>query len=117
MNQRFRRNVLVLVFIIIAAIFHFIFQHTSKVNRIHNIEDSNAYHWQKYMNEEEYLQLNYGMSYIDVVKIAMGKGEQKSEGVFLWQDEILMTQGYEIHFIDDKLVEKKIIEKRGYSTR
>ncbi|MFP3916887.1 hypothetical protein U5N28_03660 [Lysinibacillus telephonicus] len=117
MKQRYRRNILVLLFIIIAAIIVLIYEHSYEVNKIYNIEDSNAYYWQKYMNEEEFAKLKNGMSYMDVVGIAKGGGEQVSAGVFRWDDELLMTQGYEIHFENDKLIDKKIYEKRGYSTR
>ncbi len=117
LKKRYRRNILALIFIVIAAIIVLIYQHFYEVNKIHNIEDTNAYYWQKYMNEEEFAQLKHGMSYMDVVKIAKGGGEQVSDNVFQWKDEILMTQGYEIHFKDDKLIDKKIYEKRGYSTR
>ena len=117
LKQRYRRNLLVLLFIIIAAIIVLIYEHSYEVNKIYNIEDSNAYYWQKYMNEEEFARLENGMSYMDVVEIAKGGGEQVSAGVFRWDDELLMTQGYEIHFENDKLIDKKIYEKRGYSTR
>lgn len=117
LKQRYRRNLLVLLFIIIAAIIVLIYEHSYEVNKIYNIEDSNAYYWQKYMNEEEFARLENGMSYMDVVEIAKGGGEQVSANVFRWNDELLMTQGYEIHFENDKLIDKKIYEKRGYSTR
>lgn len=117
LKQRYRRNVIALIFIVIAAIIALIYEHSHKVNKLYNIEDSNAFYWQKYMNEEEFAQLEDGMSYIDVAEIAKGGGEQVSQNVFRWNDEILMTQGYEIRFENDKLVDKKIFEKRGYSTR
>lgn len=86
-------------------------------NELITIEDSNAYEWQKYMNETEYEQLTEGMTYLEVAKIAGGQGKQQKENVFIWQDEILMTQEYEIEFKDSKLVSKRIVKKRGHSTR
>lgn len=69
------------------------------------------------MNFTEYSLLEKGISYVEVVAIAGGGGEETNPGVYVWLDEILLTQAYEIHFQNDKLVSKKIIEKRGYSTR
>ncbi|WP_332651743.1 hypothetical protein [Lysinibacillus sp. 54212] len=86
-------------------------------NELIAIEDSNSYEWQKYMNETEYHQLMEGMTYLEVVEIAGGQGEQQEENLFFWKDEILMTQAYQIEFKDSKLVSKKIVEQRGHSTR
>ena len=86
-------------------------------NEIITIEDSNSYEWQKYMNETEYHQLVEGMTYLEVVEIAGGQGEQQEENLFFWKDEILMTQAYELEFKDSKLVRKKIVVRRGHSTR
>lgn len=86
-------------------------------NELITIEDSNAYEWQKYMNETEYEQLMEGMTYLEVAKIAGGQGEQQKKNLFIWQDEVLMTQAYEIEFEDSKLVSKKIVKKSGHSTR
>ncbi|MEO4055519.1 hypothetical protein [Solibacillus sp. CAU 1738] len=88
-----------------------------KSNELISIEDSNAYTWQKYMNEKEFNQLIDGMNYMDVVNIAGGVGELQQEGVFIWYDEMSLTQAYEIQFKKDQLISKKIIEVRGYSTR
>lgn len=86
-------------------------------NEMINIEDSNTYVWQKYMNEDEFNQLKEGMTYMEVVKIAKGSGEQVNEHTYMWQDELLITQAYEVEFKDDKLVDKRVIQKRGESTR
>ena len=86
-------------------------------NKIAKIEESNAFIWQKYMNEEEFEQLEEGMSYMEVVEIARGGGEQLDENTFIWLDELLMTQAYEVYFEDEQLVDKRRIEKRGHSTR
>lgn len=86
-------------------------------NKIAKIENSNAFIWQKYMNEEEFEQLEEGMSYMEVVEIARGGGEQLDENTFIWLDELLMTQAYEVYFEDEKLVDKRRIEKRGHSRR
>ncbi len=69
------------------------------------------------MNEEEFNKLEEGMSYIEVVKVAGGEGKEVASNTYEWVDEQLMTQAYEIKFENDKLLEKKIIEKRGHSTR
>lgn len=82
-----------------------------------DIEDSNAYIWQKYMSEQEFNQLEEGMSYLDVVNTAKGIGTLQKEGIYIWQDEDRLTQAYEIHFQNDRLVEKKVLELRGHSTR
>ncbi len=86
-------------------------------NKIAKIEDSNAFIWQKYMNEEEFEKLEEGMSYMEVVEIVRGRGEQLDENTFIWLDELLMTQAYEVYFEDEQLVEKRRIEKRGHSNR
>ncbi len=86
-------------------------------NEIISIEDSNTYAWQKYMNEDEFNQLEEGMSYMDVVKVAKGPGKQINDQTYMWPDELLMTQAYEIEFKDDQLVDKRIVQKRGESER
>lgn len=86
-------------------------------NKIAKIEDSNAFIWQKYMNEEEFEKLEEGMSYMEVVEIVRGRGEQLDENTFIWLDELLMIQAYEVYFEDEQLVEKRRIEKRGHSIR
>ena len=92
-------------------------------NKIVNIEQSNNYEWQKYMNSAEFVKLKEGMSYMDVVEIAGGAGKlqsgnKKSEiKIYLWLDERLLTQAYEIRFKKDELTSKKVVERRGHSTR
>lgn len=86
-------------------------------DRALNVEDENIYEWQKYMNEEEFKQLESGMSYMDVVKVAGGAGLEVDTSVYEWRDEILMTRAYLVYFEDGKLTNIEIIEKRGSSTR
>jgi len=86
-------------------------------NEIIEIELSNEYSWQKFMNKEEFDEIKEGMSYIEVVRLAGGEGKKVASDTYEWPDEQLMTQAYELKFKDDVLVEKKIIEKRGHSTR
>ena len=86
-------------------------------NEIVEIELSNEYSWQKFMNKEEFDEVKEGMSYIEVVRLAGGEGKKVASDTFEWPDEQLMTQAYELKFKDDVLVEKKVIEKRGHSTR
>jgi len=74
------------------------------------IEESNAYHWQKNMNEAEFEKLKEGMSYMEVVKIAGGAGEMVKKDQYRWNDEILMTKTYIVRFKDDKLINKEIIK-------
>ncbi len=82
-----------------------------------DIEDSNAYVWQKYMSEQEFNQLEEGMSYLDVVNTAKGMGTLQKDGIYIWQDEDTLTKAYEIQFQNDQLVEKKVVELKGHSTR
>lgn len=86
-------------------------------NEIVDIEMSNEFSWQKFMNEEEFNELKEGMSYIEVVRVAGGEGKKVASNTYEWVDELLMTQAYELKFENDELVEKKIVEKRGHSTR
>ena len=86
-------------------------------NEIIEIEVSNEYSWQKFMNKEEFDEIKEGMSYIEVVRLAGGEGKKVASATYEWPDEQLMTQAYELKFKDDVLVEKKITEKRGHSTR
>lgn len=86
-------------------------------NKIAEIEAENHYEWQKYMNKDEYEQLEEGMSYMDVVSVAKGEGVQLNEQIYYWPDEIVLTHVYEIKFKDNKLVEKKIVERHGNSKR
>ena len=82
-----------------------------------DLENSNAYWWQKYMNEQEFNLLDEGISYIDVVTIAGGIEAEQHGTIYIWYDEILLTQAYEIQFKGNELISKKIIELKGYSTR
>jgi len=83
-----------------------------------DIEESNSYHWQKNMNEHEFEQLQQGMSYMEVVKIAGGDAsEMIRSDYYRWNDEILLTQAYIVQFKDNQLVSKEVIALKGYSTR
>ena len=86
-------------------------------DEILTIEESNTHSWQKYMNEQEYEQIKDGMSYIEVVRIAGGAGTKVKDDVYEWNDELLMTQGYQLTFKNNKLIKKEIVERRGNSTR
>lgn len=81
------------------------------------IEEHNMYRWQKYMNEEEYSQLEKGMSYIDVAKITGGTGVKINENLYEWNDEILLTKGYQVYFEDGKLTKMEIVKRKGNSNR
>ena len=81
------------------------------------IESSNEFRWQKYMNEEEFNEIKEGMTYIEVVRVVGGEGVKTAADIYEWPDEQIMTQAYELRFEKDKLVEKKIVEKRGNSPR
>ena len=50
------------------------------------VEEKNNYSWQKYMNEDEYNQLEINMSYIDVVRIVGGAGEEVDADTYEWND-------------------------------
>ncbi|MGE7844051.1 hypothetical protein ACQKNX_25130 [Lysinibacillus sp. NPDC093712] len=83
-----------------------------------DIEESNSYHWQKNMNENEFKQLQQGMSYMEVVEIAGGSpSETIKSDYYRWNDEILLTQAYIVQFKDNQLVNKEVIAVKGYSTR
>lgn len=69
------------------------------------------------MNEDEFNQLEKDMSYIDVVRIVGGAGKEIDVGIYEWNDEILLTRGYQIHFKENRLVKKEIVERQGYSNR
>ncbi|MDN4494998.1 hypothetical protein [Ureibacillus aquaedulcis] len=118
MNKtRFRRNLIALIVIIIAAIIVLLSKWYYEVNKYHDIADMNSFRWQMNMNIEEFTELEKGMSYLEVVEVAKGEGEPVNDGVYIWKDELLLTQVYEIHFQDGNLKEKRIVEKRGNSTR
>ncbi|MEA0555872.1 hypothetical protein U1P98_11390 [Lysinibacillus irui] len=81
------------------------------------IEESNAYHWQKNMNEAEFEKLKNDMSYIEVVETVGGAGKKIKNNEYRWNDEILMTQAYLLKFKNDKLIDKEIIAVKGHSNR
>ncbi|WP_339174006.1 hypothetical protein MKY51_16330 [Solibacillus sp. FSL R5-0691] len=81
------------------------------------IEESNTYVWQKYMNEEEYEKVKEGMSYLDVVRISGGAGQKINKDTYEWNDEILLTKGYRLKFNDEVLVKKEVVERKGNSKR
>ena len=65
-----------LLYLAVCLIFLLFFIAVSYEDEILEIEEKNAYSWQKYMNEDEYNQLKKDMSYIDVVQIVGGAGEK-----------------------------------------
>ncbi|MEK5186637.1 hypothetical protein [Solibacillus sp. FSL W7-1324] len=81
------------------------------------IEESNTYVWQKYMNEDEYEKVKEGMSYLDVVRISGGAGQKINKDTYEWNDEILLTKGYRLKFNDEVLVKKEVVERKGNSKR
>jgi hypothetical protein len=85
--------------------------YTYELNKYFDIEDTNAFRWQKYMNEEEFHQLEQGMTYIDVVNVAKGRGEQLTDHSFIWKDEYLLMRTYIITFQEGQLVGKFIYNK------
>ena len=106
-----------LIYLTISLIFLLLLIYTSYGNEILEIEEKNEYSWQKYMNEDEYNQLQKGMSYMDVVRIVGGAGKEINSDIYEWSDELLLTKGYQIQFKNDRLVKKEIEERQGYSTR
>ena len=90
---------------------------TACQDEILEIEESNTYVWQKYMNEEEYEKVKEGMSYLEVVRISGGAGQEINNGTYEWNDEILLTKGYRLKFEDDVLVKKEVVERKGNSKR
>ena len=82
-----------------------------------DIEDNIAYTCQKYMNEQEYVLLEEGISYMDTVAIADGADKKIENNEYVWQNEIVRTRAYEVRSENNKLVSKIISKKRGYSTR
>ncbi|ATP42508.1 hypothetical protein CSE16_19540 [Solibacillus sp. R5-41] len=86
-------------------------------DEITEIEEHNTYRWQRYMNEEEYNKLEKGMYYIDVVKIAGGAGVKIDEDIYEWNDEILLTKGYQAYFENGELIKTEIIKRKGNSNR
>lgn len=105
------------IYIVIACMFFLVLSIIGCQDRTLNVEDDNKYEWQKYMNEKEFSQLEQGMSYMEVVKIAGGAGTEIESNVYEWRDEILLTKAYVIYFDDGQLIKTDIVEKRGSSTR
>ncbi len=101
----------VLCFIVVTNLILFIFHYTYETNKFYYIEETNAFRWQKFMNEEEFEQLETGMTYMDVVSIAKGRGEQLTDSSFVWQDEQSLTRSFIITFHEDQLVGKLIYNK------
>ncbi|MEK4701408.1 hypothetical protein MKX47_17880 [Solibacillus sp. FSL R7-0668] len=101
----------------ICLIFLLILSVTACKDEILEIEEENAYSWQKYMNEREYGEIKKGMSYLEVVRIAGGAGKEAESNIYEWNDELLLTKGYRLTFKEDALTTKEIIERRGHSTR
>lgn len=90
---------------------------TACQDEVLEIEESNTYVWQKYMNEEEYEKVKEGMSYLEVVRISGGAGQEIDNGTYEWNDEILLTKGYRLKFEEDVLVKKEVVERKGNSKR
>ncbi|RHW32369.1 hypothetical protein D1B33_16675 [Lysinibacillus yapensis] len=115
-EKRFRRNLLAWAFILFSACVALVAQWDSNVNKYYDLEELNAFHWQKHMNEDEFSKVKQGMSYWDVAKAAKGQGQRVAEGVYIWEDEILLTQRYEMHFQEGKLQKKAIIKSIDHQT-
>ncbi|BDH63392.1 hypothetical protein MTP04_35220 [Lysinibacillus sp. PLM2] len=111
-NHKLRQKLKVLYFIIIANLLLFIINYNYETNKFYSIEEMNQFRWQKFMSEAEYNQLEDGMSYMEVVKIVKGRGDQLTENTFVWKDEILLTQSYLITFEDNGLVSKQIYNQK-----
>ncbi len=111
-NHKLRQKLKVLYFIIIANLLLFVINYNYETNKFYTIEEMNQFRWQKFMSEEEYNQLENGMSYMEVVKIVKGRGDQLTENTFVWKDEILLTQSYLITFEDNGLVSKQIYNQK-----
>lgn len=84
---------------------------------IEDIENTNQYSWQRYMNATEFEQLQEGMTYMEVVEIVRGAEQKKEDGKYIWHDEQLMTTAYAITFEQDKLKTKEKIMIQGHSKR
>ncbi|MER2030935.1 MAG: hypothetical protein ABS903_17365 [Solibacillus sp.] len=90
---------------------------TACQDEVLEIEESNTYAWQKYMNDKEFEEVKEGMSYLEVVQISGGAGQEIDNGTYEWNDEILLTKGYRLKFEDDVLVKKEVVERKGNSKR
>lgn len=113
MSPKYFGWLLITVLVLGSLIGYTIYNKQAKID----LDASNAYWWQKYMNEQEFDLLVEGLSYNEVVSIAGGREAERKGDHYIWYDEILLTQAYEIQFKHNKLVNKKIIEIHGYSTR
>lgn len=110
-SKKLQQKIHVLCFIVVTNLVLFIYHFTYETNKFYDIEDTNAFRWQKYMNEDEYHQLQEGMTYMDVVNIAKGRGEQLTEQSFMWKDEQSLKKSYIITFHEDRLVGKLIYNR------
>lgn len=95
----------------------FILAGCTESNKLANIEAENHFTWQKYMNEAEFEQVQPGMTYMEVVEIARGRGDQLDENTYVWSDEVVLTHAYEIKFSEGKVTEKQVVQRRGASIR
>ena len=95
----------------------FVLAGCTEANKFANIEAENHFDWQKYMDEEEFNQVQAGMTYMEVVEIAKGRGEQLDENTYVWPDEVVLTHAYEIKFAEGQVTEKHKVERRGASLR
>lgn len=105
------------VFLSICLIMLVIMIVTACQDEVLEIEENNTYTWQKYMNEKEFEEVKEGMSYMEVVRISGGAGQEMEKDTYEWNDEILLTKGYRLKFEDNVLVEKEVVERKGNSTR
>lgn len=105
------------VFLSIFLIMIVIMLMTACQDEVLEIEENNTYTWQKYMNVEEFEEVREGMSYMEVVRISGGAGQEIEKGTYEWNDEIHLTQGYRLKFEDDVLVKKEVVERKGNSKR
>ncbi|MGN7478682.1 hypothetical protein ACTHOQ_12580 [Solibacillus silvestris] len=106
-----------LAFLSICLVFFLVMSVSACKDEILEIEESNTYSWQKYMNEGEYKELKEGMSYIDVVRISGGAGKAVDKDIYEWNDELLLTKGYRLKFKEDELVQMEVVERKGNSKR
>ncbi|SOC43589.1 hypothetical protein [Ureibacillus acetophenoni] len=109
--KKLQQKILVWCFIVVTNLFLIIYHFTYETNKFYDIEDTNAFRWQRYMNEDEFHQLQEGMTYMDVVNIAKGRGEQLTEHTFMWKDEQSLKRTYIITFQEDQLVGKLIYNR------
>nr|WP_106781567.1 hypothetical protein [Lysinibacillus timonensis] len=111
-RRKLQQKLYVIYFIIVANLFIFVVNYNYETNKFYYIEDTNHFRWQKFMNEEEFNQLEDGMSYMEVVQVAKGRGEQITDHTFMWKDEILLTQSYILTFNEDQLISKMVYNKK-----